>query len=240
MSQKLRKAVVAAATLSFAAVLSAGCSSGDDSPREGVREKTGGKRASEIARPSQPPLGKAELRRALLHKGEVEGVDVEPVPGDEAAARLALTGPGAKPAGCAPLAHMAAHTSVPAPKSRGVVTTSRKDGLTTSVGLMGHQAGDATKIVAKVRAAVKKCADGFRDEVGSYRDVVALPDPTEGDEGVSYSLKSTVDGERMPLTFTVVRSGSTLAVFFGTNLIEPDKTEPAPEVMRAQLAKLPD
>ncbi|MGP3990122.1 hypothetical protein [Streptomyces sp. 3N207] len=239
MSHKLRKAVVAAAALSFAAVLSAGCSSGDDSRREGVREKTGGKRASEIARPSQPPLGKAALRKALLRKGEVEGVDVEPLPGDEAAARLALTGPGTEPAACAPLAHMAAHTSVPEPKSRGVVTTSRKDGLTTSVGLMGHHAGDATRIVAKVEAAVKKCADGFRDEVGSYRDVVPLPDPTEGDEGVSYSMKSTLDGEPMPLTFTVVRSGTTLAVFFGTNLVEPDKTAPAPEVMRAQLAKLP-
>lgn len=245
MSHEPRKAVVAAVALSFAATLLVGCSSsGDDDAANGARKKTpetsGGDHTPENTRSARPPLGKAALKKALLRKGEVKGVDVEPLPGDEATARLALAGGGAKPAACSPLVHMAAHTSVPAPESRGSVTTSRDDGLVTSVGLLGHREGDAAKIVADVEAAVNKCTGGFRDESGSYQDVVPLPDPTEGDEGVSYSMKSTVDGQRMPLTFTVVRSGSTLAIFFGTNLIEPDKTEPDPEVVRAQLAKLPD
>ncbi|NSC20102.1 hypothetical protein FM076_02310 [Streptomyces albus subsp. chlorinus] len=240
MTHQLRRTAVTAAAFSLAATaVLAGCSSDDSSEKDGPPGKRDGRSTSQAAPPSQAPLGRAALKKALLREGDVKGVDVEPLPGDEAEAKLALAAGGARPAVCSPLVHMAAHTSVPAPKSRGAVTTSREDGLVTSVGLMGHEAADAARIVAALRTAVEKCGDGFKDEVGSYRGLAALPDPAQGDEGVSYRLKSTMDGETVPLTFTVIRSGGTLAVFFGTNLVEPDRTKPAPEVVRAQLAKLP-
>ncbi|MFF8287165.1 hypothetical protein ACF06W_31235 [Streptomyces albus] len=240
MLHKLRKTLLTAALPPLAAAMLVGCSSGEDTPKKDTGDGRGGETSSAPAKDgSQPPLGKAAVKRALLRNGDIKGLDVEPVPGGEAAARLALAGPDAKPAACTPLVHMAAHTSEPAPKSRGAITASSKDGLVTSISLMGHESGDAARVIDDVRTAVKKCGDGFRDDAGKYENVVALPDPEQGDEGVSYRMKGTVDGELMPLTFTVVRSGSTLAVFFGTNLVDQEKTAPDPEVIRAQLAKLP-
>ncbi|MGX9225351.1 hypothetical protein ACWV95_01710 [Streptomyces albus] len=103
MLHKLRKTLLTAALPPLAAVMLVGCSSGEDTPKKDTGDGRGGQTSSAPAKDaSQPPLGKAAVKKALLRNGDVKGLDVEPVPGDEAAARLALAGPDASPRSAPP------------------------------------------------------------------------------------------------------------------------------------------
>lgn len=55
--------------------------------------------------------------------------------------------------------------------------------------------------------------------------VKALADPKLGDESVAYSLGGDIEGESLPMTFMVVRSGSTLAAFYAMNVLESESVE---------------
>ncbi|MCX5008829.1 hypothetical protein OHB05_40610 [Streptomyces sp. NBC_00638] len=53
-----------------------------------------------------------------------------------------------------------------------------------------------------------------------------------------YTMTSDIDGEKFPVTYTVVRSGSTLAVFYAMNALGGKAPEVPAAVMEAQVAKL--
>lgn len=51
-------------------------------------------------------------------------------------------------------------------------------------------------------------------------------------------MTSDIDGDKIPVTYTVVRSGSTLAVFYAMNALGGKAPEVPAAVMEAQVTKL--
>jgi len=97
--------------------------------------------------------------------------------------------------------------------------------------------GGAQEVFSGLRTASKKCT-AYEHTDFKYSEVTALPDPKAGDEAVAYRLKGSIEGSSVPMTFTVVRSGSTLVAFYAVNLLGADKTKVPEKVIDAQLAKL--
>lgn len=64
-----------------------------------------------------------------------------------------------------------------------------------------------------------------------------MPVPRQGDEAVSYKLEGSIEGTNVPMTFTIVRSGSTLAAFYAMNTLDADKAQVPAGVIEAQLTK---
>ncbi|MFJ9582858.1 hypothetical protein [Streptomyces acidicola] len=94
----------------------------------------------------------------------------------------------------------------------------------------------AEKVIADLRAKSKSCT-AYEHADYKHSGVKALPAPKEGDEAVSFNLTSSIEGTEVPMTFTIVRSESTLAAFCAMNL-DADKVRVPAEVIEAQLAKL--
>jgi len=181
-------------------------------------------------------LGQAELEKAALASGDVKGYKVEALPADE----MPADSVAATPAVCQPLADMFMFTSQPkaaARVGRSLSATDSLDSTVTSLALLAHTEGGAQEVFSGLRTASKKCT-AYEHTDFKYSEVTALPDPKAGDEAVAYRLKGSIEGSSVPMTFTVVRSGSTLVAFYAVNLLGADKTKVPEKVIDAQLAKL--
>ncbi|MEU6662166.1 hypothetical protein [Streptomyces sp. NPDC046821] len=182
-------------------------------------------------------LTAAELDKAVLAAGDVRGYKVE----KPAKADLppALSVP-ANPASCQPLADMFMFSTQPAAKARVVRTllgTDQFDPRVTSLALLAHDAADAAKVMRDVRTASQNCT-AYEHADYKYSGVKARPAPDAGDEAVSYDVRGVIDGDRIPMTFTVVRSGSTVVAFYTMNMLDPKKTDVPAAIVDAQIAKL--
>jgi hypothetical protein len=184
----------------------------------------------------QAALTAARLKEAALAKGDVKGYKIADMPAEDM--------PGvpvpAKPAACQPLANMFNLTSDPQPKARAGRTVTSEDDLSASVvslALAAHEQSDAEKVMADLRAATENC-DGYEHVGNTYTGVEALPAPKRGDEAVAYKLKADIEGARIPMSFTVVRSGSTLIGFSSMNMLDADKAEVPAAILDAQVAKV--
>ncbi|MFC7307437.1 hypothetical protein ACFQVC_24815 [Streptomyces monticola] len=107
----------------------------------------------------------------------------------------------------------------------------------SSVALFAHEQADAEKVLAGVREAVGKCRK-FGAQGSSYSGVRAQPDPKAGDESVAYRLTGSAEGQKGAMAFTVVRSGSTVAVFYSANLGGTAGIEVPRALVDAQIAEL--
>ncbi|MEU1119520.1 MULTISPECIES: hypothetical protein [unclassified Streptomyces] len=229
MKSAVSRAVVAVSVVA-ALGASAACSGDGGGDDGGRRSKPSGGAA-------------ARLEKAALTSGDVKGFEVEK-PRSSGGARGAegSQAGGEPPAGtpapaeCAPLAAPAASTrtavkaSVKAPVkahvsrvSRTLTATSDKDVTTTEVGLSGSTEADAKRAMAELRAAAKsKRCGSFHIGARRYLGVEHLPAPDEGDEAVSYKIAHRTGDYVARHSVTVVRSGSTLAVFDASNLYDPE------------------
>lgn len=181
-------------------------------------------------------LGQAELEKAALASGDVKGYKVETLPAED----MPADSVAATPAVCQPLADMFMFTSQPKAAARAGRTLSATDSLdstVTSLALLAHTEGGAKEVFSGLRTASKKCT-AYEHTDFKYSEVTALPEPKAGGEAVAYRLKGSIDGSSVPMTFTVVRSGSTLVAFYAVNLLGANKTKVPDEVIDAQLAKL--
>ncbi|MFF1379814.1 hypothetical protein [Streptomyces sp. NPDC058308] len=197
-----------------------------DQKRDGG--KAGGRKAS--------ALSAADLEKAVLAKGDLKGYTFEKM---SAADMPSQTVP-ADPAACQPFADMFMFASQPAAKSRVGRTLTGADELdatVVSLALLAHEQDDAEKIMDGLRTATKKCT-AYEHADSKYRDVAALPAPKAGDESVAYKVVGLLEGQKTPMSFTVVRSGSTLAAFYSINLLQQKKFGVPKKIVEAQVDKL--
>ncbi|MEU1333021.1 hypothetical protein [Streptomyces sp. NPDC005865] len=216
MKSAVSRAVVAVSVVA-ALGASAACS-GDGGGDDGGRRSTPSGGAA------------ARLEKAALTSGDVKGFEVEK-PRSSGGARGAegSEAGGEPPAGtptpaeCAPLAAPAVKAPVKARVSRTLTATSAKDVTTTEVGLSGSTEADAKRAMAELRAAAKsKRCGSFHIGARRYLGVEHLPAPDEGDEAVSYKIAHRTGDYVARRSVTVVRSGSTFAVFDASNLYDPE------------------
>ncbi|MET7484712.1 hypothetical protein [Streptomyces sp. NPDC005538] len=112
-------------------------------------------------------------------------------------------------------------------------------GTGTSVLLASYQEADAKQGLADLAASVRGCPDGFEvTEELKASAVKSLDVPDAGDEAMAFRLSGGMLGADTPTAYTVVRSGSTLAVFFAVDMTDPKTVEVPDEVVTAQIAKL--
>lgn len=228
--------------LGFTAACGSGGNADDGKSSEGGASAAadgtpaGGGAASSAADEGAGALSQADLEKAALAAGDIKAYEVETLPADDMPAETVP----ATPAVCQPLANMFMFTSDPKAGARVGRTLTAADSLdatVTSVALLAHEEADAKEVVSKLRTASKKCT-AYEHTDFKYSGVTALPDPAKGDEAVAYKLKGSIEGASVPMSFTVVRSGSTLVAFYAVSMAQPGKTQVPAAVIDAQLAKL--
>lgn len=244
MKSSVSRAVVAA-SVTVALGLTAACGSDKDSGGSGSDDKkSSGQQAKQKPAEGKPAekkptaLSAADLEKAVLAKGDLKGYKVEKM---SAADMPSQTVP-ADPAACQPFADMFMFATQPSAKARVGRTMTGPDELDATVislALLAHEQPEAEKVMGDLRAATKNCT-AYEHADSKYRDVAALPTPKAGDEAVSYKVVGLIEGQKTPMSFTVVRSGSTLAAFYSINLLKPKKFGVPAEIVEAQVKKLQD
>ncbi|WP_329306397.1 hypothetical protein OG322_12210 [Streptomyces sp. NBC_01260] len=256
---KARTAAMAATTavLCLAAVA---CGPSDDkSEKDGKAAATSAKpsgtdtpdpAASASAAPTSTPsssgkvLSKAELAKAALTTGEVADYEVTPMQGgDETGTEKSENDD------CRPL--VAVINGAPEPAATATVfrtvmdkSEEGKDDQTVVTEILtSHPDGSAQQLMRGVRDAVQACKGGFRtsseDGPSSYTQVKQLNLPRAGQESIAYQVTGGIEGDKVPLVFQLVRTGSTVVTFYVANFIDPKTPELPAELVAAQAAKLP-
>lgn len=230
-------AVSVVATLGFTAA----CGGGGDEDADAKPTAAGSATAAGDAKNEQdgagkPALTEAQLKEAALAKGDVKGYTISEMPADE----MPAVPVPAEPAACQSLANMFYFTSDPQAKDRaGRRVTSVTDVSATvmALALAAHEQSDAEKVMADLRKATESC-DGYEQVGNKYTGIETLTAPKQGDEAVAYKLKGDIEGAKIPMSFTVVRSGSTIITFSSMNMLDADKAEVPAEILDAQVKKL--
>lgn len=242
---KRSKVSRAAVAVSVAAVLglTAACGAGGDESKDAQAKPSADGTAAGDAKDGKggegsgtTALTEAQLKEAALGKGDVKGYKIAGMPAED---MLGVPVP-AKPAACQPLANMFNFTSDPQPKARAGRTVTAENKLSASVvslALAAHEQSDAEKAMADLRTATENC-DGYEHVGNKYTAVEARPAPRQGDEAVAYKLTADIEGAEIPMSFTVVRSGSTLIGFSAMNMLDADKAEVPDEILDAQVEKV--
>ncbi|MFF7389698.1 hypothetical protein ACFZAE_14815 [Streptomyces scabiei] len=231
-------AVSVAATLGLTAACGGG---GEEGKAEKKPSAAGSASAAEDAENGDDGAGKtalteAQLKEAALAKGDVKGYKIADMPAEDMPAETVP----AQPAACQPLANMFFFTSDPQAKARAGRTVTSEDELSASVislALAAHEQDDAEKVMADLRKATESC-DGYEHVGNKYSGIEALTAPEQGDEAVAYKMKGDIEGAEIPMSFTVVRSGSTLIGFYSMNMLDADKAEVPDAILDAQVAKV--
>ncbi|MEB3965256.1 hypothetical protein OKJ48_34275 [Streptomyces kunmingensis] len=182
------------------------------------------------------PLSEAQLAQAAITKADVKGFSVGKVPDDE----IPDMSVPADPAECQAIADMFLLGSEPdaaARVARSVTSLTETDATVVQMGLLAHQEADAKKVLADLRAASEKC-DAYEHTDYKYSGIEPRKAPALGDEAVSYAMTGKIDGETIPMTYVVVRTGSTVAAFYGMNVLDAKQAEVPAEIIETQIAKL--
>ncbi|PKT68625.1 hypothetical protein CW362_33840, partial [Streptomyces populi] len=138
------------------------------------------------------PLTQAQLTKAVITKADVKGYRVDDTPDDE----IPEVSVPAKPAACQALADMFLLGTEPdatARVSRSLTSLKQTDGTVLRVGLLAHKESDAKKVVADLRAQSGTC-DSYEHTDYQYTGVKPAKAPALGDEAVSYTMTSDIEG----------------------------------------------
>lgn len=239
--------IVAAASAVAALGLATACGGGGGS--DGSGGDGGGERAKRASRATsaatadaQEPAAGGALTKDLLEKaaladGDVDGFTVRKM----AASDIVEDSVPAKPAACQPVADMAVFTSDPAAQAsvgRNLTAEGERDAsLALSLVLLSYEEGGAEEVLAGLRTAIGKCTEyehvGYRHTGVGRRTAPGL-----GDEAVAYGFTASIEGAKVPTTFTVVRSGTTIASFMAMDMLNGDTLKVPSEVVETQLEKL--
>ncbi|MFE5024910.1 hypothetical protein ACFRAO_16605 [Streptomyces sp. NPDC056656] len=241
MKSGVRRAVAAAAVVAALGVTTAcGGSSETTDDAKKPAKPAASEKTTAPAKPAEEgakALTAAELEKAVVATGDVKGYKVEKVGKGDLPPTESVA---AKPASCQPLADMFMFSTRPTAKDRVVRTlmaTDELDPKVTSLALLAHDGADAAKVMKDLRTASKSCT-AYEHVDYKYSGVKERPAPDAGDEAVSYDVKGVIDGDKVPMTFTVVRSGSTVVAFYTMNMLDASKTDVPQVIVDAQLAKL--
>ncbi|MFP3992722.1 hypothetical protein U9R90_35645 [Streptomyces sp. E11-3] len=231
--------VVMTASVVAALGFTAACGGSDSGSDDGG--KPSAEKTTEAAKPKPEPVAKtltaAQLEKAAVAKGDVKGFGkVSKMPKDEMPSDFIATSPEA----CQPIADMFFFTTRPEAKARigrTLLPDNELNATVTSLALMAHKQADAEKAIGDLRTASEKCTK-YEHTDYQYSKVKALPDPKLGDESVSYQMEGDIEGDTIPMSFTVVRSGSTLVGFYSMNLLDTKSLKVPDAIIKTQLAKL--
>lgn len=166
-------------------------------------------------------LSQQQLEDAVVDARDLPGVQVEGI------------GAGTKDVGNGVI-HAARRTdtnpSVCAPVSAAVDGASRytpvgsvqriagRKGKSAILTLVSYPSADADRVINELRTALKSCKGYSAGPMKvTYEDVEATSDPSQGDGGVAFRLKLAMqpgeDDLKLPISVTVIRHGSTLAIY---------------------------
>lgn len=191
---------------------------------------------SRSAQPAAEPLTAAELKKAVLAKGDVDGYTViTPGKGDIAAQADVRT----DQAECAPFAYALSGVTLDKPSAteqRQVTSKATKptdastgdlesafDVTTTLVSLSSYADQDAAQSVIKsLTDAADACAGGFSGTAGGEKQQVTKiaknAAPKGADEAVAFTATAVQGDSKGPMKLVVVRQGATVGYFTALNL----------------------
>ncbi|MEU1473191.1 hypothetical protein ABZ434_33880 [Streptomyces sp. NPDC005761] len=231
-------------------------------------EQDGGKAAGATAKPSGTPssdpaasdsaapaptstptsngkvLDKAGLAGIALTTGEVADYEVTPMQGGEESGTERSENKD-----CQPL--VAVINGAPEPAAAATVfrtvmdkSEEGKDDQTVVTEILtAHPKDAAQQLMRGVRDAVQACAGGFRtsseDGPSTYTEVKQLPLPPAGQESIAYQVTGSMEGDKVPLVFQLVRTGSTVVTFYVADFLTEKTPQLPAELVAAQAAKLP-
>lgn len=189
-------------------------------------------------------LDKAGLAGIALSTGEVGSYEVTPMQGGEESGTERSENKD-----CRPLVAVINGAPEPAPAAtvfRTVMDKSQegKDDQTVVTEILtSHPEDGAQQLMRGVRDAVRACAGGFRtsgeDGPSTYTEVKQLPLPPAGQESIAYQVTGSIEGDKVPLLFQLVRTGSTVVTFYVANFVTAKTPRLPAELVAAQAAKLP-
>lgn len=222
---------------------------GGEAGQKGEAEPEPGDTSDWPKDPAEGKLSEDELSAYALAQGDIQGFTVR-IPSEEE-----LSGMGAEKAKekkCEPLGAVMAGTPQPEPSDlvyRSVISEVEEEnpsGLILFETLAAYEAKDADALFSKLRASVKDCADGFEttakghEGIGKYTGVKQLkkPDLKGADDVLAYQLDGDAEGQRLPILFNVVRTDSTVAVFYAMNLMSPEEAVIPDAIVQTQTTKL--
>ncbi|MER7729233.1 hypothetical protein [Streptomyces sp. NPDC096323] len=265
MTTRVPRARTAAMAATTAALCLAAVACGPDGK---TSEKDAGKAASASAKPSGTPsvdpaasdsaapaptstptsngkvLDKAGLAQVALATGEVGHYEVTPMQGGEESGTERSENKD-----CRPLVAVINGAPEPAPAAtvfRTVMDKSEegKDDQTVVTEILtSHPEDGAQQLMRGVRDAVRACAGGFRtsgdDGPSTYAEVKPLPLPPAGQESIAYQVTGSIEGDKVPLVFQLVRTGSTVVTFYVADFVTAKTPQLPAELVAAQAAKLP-
>ncbi|MFJ7996636.1 hypothetical protein ACIQ7D_05655 [Streptomyces sp. NPDC096310] len=208
----------------------------------GETKNTDGKEASA----GSPAAGEDSLEKLIV--AEVKGFEVTGATAAQVRATDAVT---ASKAACQPIADLVGTVAAGSPSDtvyRQLVAASEPEDMTASgvlVGLSSYPRGGAARALADLGKAVSACGGGFtttaadgEDGADVYSGVEAEDGPVGLDESLAFELTGSLDGEKIPLKYALVRAGDTMALFYAMNPFDPASVDIAPAVTAAQLARL--
>ncbi|MFJ4689968.1 hypothetical protein [Streptomyces sp. NPDC088766] len=253
-----------AAVGALSLVLITGCSD-EGSKKDSKGSSKGSGSSSSSSAPAAKALTAAELEKLLLAQGEVKGYKIDAgdpsLPASKSAVKVDKSA-------CEPLVYAisalppgdtdaSARNTVTEDKSAQAGTKSPEDisesdiedafdVTTTLVGLSSYEGDGAEKAMKAVTDSVTACSGGFSmsadGETQKATEVTSAKASGLGEESVAFTVVADMDGEGTAnFQVEVVRSGSTVATFYGINLGAlakgGDSKVPA-AVSQAQVAKL--
>ncbi|MFJ3224614.1 hypothetical protein ACIPJS_14850 [Streptomyces sp. NPDC086783] len=223
--------------MAAALTATAACGGQDtDDKSSGSKKPAAKASASPAAQEGLKPLTKAQLTEAAITKADVKGYRVGNTPDDE----IPEVSVPAKPAGCQAIADLFLLGTEPdaaARVSRSLTSEKQTDATLVRMGLLAHKEADAKKVVADLRTQSKKCTS-YEHTDYQYTGIKSLTAPDLGDEAVAYSMTGAIDGNKIPMSYTIVRSGSTLVVIYAMDALGGKAPEAPVSVLEAQVAKL--
>ena len=238
-----RFAVAAAACSWTASALLTGCGGGQAGTTESASppsratpvEKTAGPEAEPESTPTADVRPEVDVRKVLLTRGDLAEFRFDDPPVPERTGSAART-----PASCGPVENVRLLTLAPKPGAAAVrlVTGIAGDatGTVTTVALASYDRTGAQQIMADLRTAVAGCADGYRAGTLRFTSVSKEKPLGVADEEVSYAL---LGQDTHPASYTVIRVGSTVALFSTTTKTGTDGVVPIPTpVVYQQYMKL--
>ncbi|WP_059007357.1 hypothetical protein [Streptomyces specialis] len=177
--------------------------------------------------PAPDTLTETQLAQALLTQGDLAEFRFDEVPVTH------RDGTTAEPAACQPLENVRLFALDPAPVAlAGTLATGTSGdaaGTATTVILAAYDLADAEQIMADLETAVADCAEGFDGGALRFTSVTPTTPPDLADDRVAFELLG--DGTQ-PGWYTVIRTGSTLALFHTATGTDASAAVPDPLVVQ--------
>ncbi|MFD4374065.1 hypothetical protein [Streptomyces sp. NPDC058486] len=202
---------------------------------ESAAESAADKEAAEAKRLGT--LDTPALEKAIV-TGRAAGFDAKRIAKAEVEAGRDMEADRKK---CQPLASLIGgftHIAPVATAHRSLQAAEAANATVGSMWLASHSDENATRVMNELRDAVPACPKGFKTLGLTYGKVDPLPAPKLGDEAVAYRVTGDIGKQKVPMTYTVVRSGNVIAAFYGVNMLDAEKAAIPEAFVRAQLDRL--